>query len=136
MFSDPMFVTKHSKIRLSPKSSGKIAPETLAWIYLALAVVTEVSGLAVMKIGVALGRMEGLAILYLMIALSYVFLAKAVKSISIGVAYAVWEGSGIALITLVSAIAFQNQLTMREMVGLSMAVVGIWMIHAGGSHDE
>ena len=107
----------------------------IAWLYLALAVASEVCGLAVMKICVSMGHIEGLAILYVLVALSYVFLAKAVRSISIGVAYAIWEGSGIALITLVSALVFQQFLTLREMLGLSMVVVGIWMIHAGESHD-
>lgn len=113
----------------------KIPQKTIAWFYLAMAIASEVCGLAVMKICVSMGHIEGMAVLYLLVALSYVFLAKAVKSISIGVAYAIWEGSGIALITLVSALAFQQFLTWREMLGLSMVVVGIWMIHAGESHD-
>jgi spermidine export protein MdtJ len=120
------------------KSLGawRVSQAYIAWLFLALAVTSEVCGLAVMKLSVSMGHVEGMAVLYLLVALSYVFLAKAVKSISIGVAYAIWEGSGIALITIVSAFAFQQYLTLRETLGLSMVVVGIWMIHAGKSNDE
>jgi spermidine export protein MdtJ len=107
-----------------------------AWFFLAMAIATEVCGLIVMKLSTSIGRIEGLAVLYVMVALSYVFLAKAVRSIPIGVAYAIWEGSGIALITVVSAILFQQHLTTKELLGLSMAIVGIWMIHAGESQHE
>jgi spermidine export protein MdtI len=64
-------------------------------VFLMLAIATEVAGLTVMKAASASG------------------------------AYAIWEGSGVALITLVSVLVFDHVLTGREMLGLSMAVVGI-----------
>ena len=111
--------------------SARYPAITVSWIYLAMAVATEVLGLTLMKISVSMGRVEGLILLYVLVALSYYFLAKAVKSISVGVAYAIWEGSGIALITLVSAVVLQQMLTVRELCGLAMVVVGNLMIHAG-----
>ncbi len=134
MTTDHSLVNADEKQRFDCTSVPKITPVGTAWIYLAMAVASEVCGLVIMKISVSMGRVEGLVVLYFLVALSYVFLAKAVKSISVGVAYAVWEGSGVALITLVSAIAFQQLLTLREIVGLSMAVAGIWMIQAGEVH--
>jgi spermidine export protein MdtJ len=59
-----------------------------------------------------------------------------VKTISVGVAYAIWEGSGVAIITLVSVFVFGHVLTGREMLGLSMAIVGILLVNAGERHDE
>ncbi|MEQ1829281.1 MAG: multidrug efflux SMR transporter, partial [Pirellula sp.] len=125
---------------LEPRRIGsihcwKISPLGLAWMYLALAVVSEVCGLTLMKLSVSTGRVEGFVAFYLLVALSYVFLAKAVQSISMGMAYAVWEGSGVALITVVSAFMFHQFLSIAEWVGLLMAVAGVWMIHAGEVHD-
>lgn len=108
----------------------------IAWLYLASAIVIEVIGLTVMKVASSGGGLWGYAVMYAAIALSYVFLAKAVKTMSVGVAYAIWEGSGIALITLVSVIAFGHMLTGREMIGLAMAVAGIVLVNAGEVHDE
>lgn len=107
-----------------------------AWIFLALAIVTEVVGLTVMKAASSTGGIWGYVAMYVAIALSYFFLAKAVKRISVGVAYAIWEGSGIALITLVSVVVFDHMLTWREMLGIGMAVTGIILVNAGEIHDD
>ncbi|CAN7394909.1 SMR family transporter [Pararhizobium sp. LjRoot235] len=108
----------------------------LAWVFLALAITTEVIGLTVMKAASSGGGAWGYAVMYVSIALSYVFLAKAVKKIAVGIAYAIWEGSGIALITLVSVFIFDHVLSNQEMIGLMMAVGGIILINAGEVHDE
>jgi spermidine export protein MdtJ len=108
----------------------------LAWIFLALAIATEVIGLTVMKAASTGGGVWGYAVMYVSIALSYFFLAKAVKTISVGVAYAIWEGSGIALITLVSVFVFNHVLNYQEMIGLLMAVGGIILVNAGEVHEE
>ncbi|WP_275782467.1 SMR family transporter [Pararhizobium gei] len=107
-----------------------------AWLFLALAIATEVVGLTVMKVAATGGGLWGYAVMYASIALSYVFLAKAVKTISVGVAYAIWEGSGIALITIVSVFVFGHVLSIQEMIGLLMAVTGIILVNAGEVHGE
>lgn len=108
----------------------------LAWVFLALAIATEVIGLTVMKAASTGGGVWGYAVMYVSIALSYVFLAKAVKKISVGVAYAIWEGSGIALITLVSVFVFNHVLNSQEIIGLMMAVGGIILVNAGEVHED
>ncbi|TCQ09652.1 spermidine export protein MdtJ [Rhizobium sp. PP-F2F-G36] len=106
----------------------------LAWLYLALAIVIEVIGLTVMKAASVSGGMSGYIVMYVAIALSYVCLAKAVRTLPVGVAYAIWEGSGIALITLVSMFFFHHDLSLREFIGLAMAVLGIILVNAGEDH--
>ncbi|APG84516.1 SMR family transporter [Sinorhizobium americanum] len=108
----------------------------LAWLFLVLAIATEVVGLTVMKAASTSGAYSGHAVMYASIALSYVFLAKAVKTIPVGVAYAIWEGSGVALITVVSVFIFGHVLSGREVVGLTMAVIGILLVNAGKARDE
>lgn len=108
----------------------------LAWLFLALAIITEVVGLTAMKAASQSDGYGGYAAMYLSIALSYFFLAKAVKKISVGVAYAIWEGSGVALITLVSVFVFNHVLNTQEMIGLAMAVGGILLVNAGEVREE
>jgi spermidine export protein MdtJ len=118
---------------LPPKSG---AARRLAWLYLALAVGIEVVGLTFMKAASLTGGMSGYLVMYVAIALSYVCLAKAVRTLSVGVAYAIWEGSGIALITLVSVFFFHHALSIREFIGLAMAVIGIILVNAGEDHGD
>ncbi|WP_244475329.1 SMR family transporter [Rhizobium sp. Leaf341] len=108
----------------------------LAWLYLASAIVIEVVGLTVMKAASVHGGVSGYIVMYVAIALSYVCLAKAVRTLPVGVAYAIWEGSGIALITLVSVFFFHHDLSLRELIGLAMAVVGIILVNAGEDHGS
>ena len=112
------------------------AARRLAWLYLAMAVGIEVVGLTFMKAASLSGGMSGYLVMYVAIALSYVCLAKAVRTLSVGVAYAIWEGSGIALITLVSVFFFHHTLSIREFIGLAMAVAGIILVNAGEDHAK
>ena len=75
-------------------------------------------------------------VMYVLIAISYYFLSKAAKKISIGVAYATWEGLGIALITLVSIVLFDANLSTQQLLGLALAVVGIVCVTLGESHGQ
>lgn len=103
----------------------------LAWTFLMLAIVTEVSGVSVMNWLSQEGGPTGYLVMYACIALSYVFLGFAVKRIAVGVAFAMWEGVGIVLITAISLLVFDSALSTQELVGLGLAVVGIAMINAG-----
>ena len=103
----------------------------LAWIFLILAILTEVSGVSVMNLLSQDGGATGYLVMYACIALSYVFLGFAVKRIAVGVAFAMWEGVGIVLITAISLLVFKSALSPQVLVGLGLAVVGIAMINAG-----
>jgi spermidine export protein MdtJ len=103
----------------------------IAWTFLMLAILTEVSGVSTMNLLSQEGGLTGYLVMYACIALSYVFLGFAVKRIAVGVAFAMWEGVGIALITAISLLVFDSVLSAQELVGLGLVVVGIVMINAG-----
>lgn len=107
----------------------------LAWTFLMLAILTEVSGVSTMNLLSQEGGLTGYLVMYACIALSYVFLGFAVKRIAVGVAFAMWEGVGIALITAISLLVFDSVLSTQELVGLGLVVVGIVMINAGEVHS-
>lgn len=74
--------------------------------------------------------------MWLLIGFSYWLLAKAAKTISIGIAFALWEGLGITLITIVSVMFLGYDVTVQELIGLALAIVGIVMVTMGETHDE
>lgn len=106
----------------------------IAWTFLMLAILTEVSGVSTMNLLSQEGGLTGYLVMYACIALSYVFLGFAVKRIAVGVAFAMWEGVGIALITAISLLVFDSVLSTQELIGLGLVVVGIVMINAGEQH--
>ncbi|AKH65354.1 MULTISPECIES: multidrug/spermidine efflux SMR transporter subunit MdtJ [Photorhabdus] len=101
------------------------------WLFLAMAIVTEVIGTLSMKHASVSGGMGGMAVMYIMIATSYILLAMAVKKVALGVAYALWEGIGILFITVFSVMWFDESLSLMKVGGLALLVTGIMLIKSG-----
>ncbi|MEL7326889.1 MAG: SMR family transporter [Pseudomonadota bacterium] len=108
----------------------------IARLFLLLAIVAEVAGTSTMSFIGESNAWDGYLVMYVLIAISYYFLSKAAKKISIGVAYATWEGLGIALITLVSIVLFDANLSTQQLLGLALVVVGIVCVTLGESHGQ
>ncbi|QXB00470.1 DMT family transporter [Aeromonas sp. FDAARGOS 1416] len=109
----------------------------LARLFLTGAIVTEVAGTSSMAMipEQEAGWMNYIP-MWLLIGFSYWLLAKAAKTISIGIAFALWEGLGITLITIVSVMFLGYDVTVQELIGLALAIVGIVMVTMGETHDE
>ncbi|EMA3641893.1 multidrug/spermidine efflux SMR transporter subunit MdtJ [Providencia stuartii] len=101
------------------------------WIFLALAIITEVIGTLSMKQASVSGDFTGMAVMYVMIASSYILLAVAVKKVALGVAYALWEGIGILFITTFSVLWFGESLSPMKIGGLVLLIAGIGLIKSG-----
>ncbi|NRN29861.1 multidrug/spermidine efflux SMR transporter subunit MdtJ [Photorhabdus heterorhabditis] len=101
------------------------------WLFLAMAIVTEVIGTLSMKHASVSGGVAGMAVMYIMIATSYILLAMAVKKVALGVAYALWEGVGILFITVFSVMWFDESLSLMKVGGLALLVTGIMLIKFG-----
>lgn len=110
-----------------------------AWLFLILAVVTEVAGTLSMN---ASGKSDGILMYVLMclfIGTSYWFLSFALKRIAVGVAIAIWEGLGVFLISTISVLFLDQPLNLQKTIGLILAVTGIILLNFGeekeGQHD-
>lgn len=102
-----------------------------SWIYLLSAILCEVVGLIAMKLSINAYPIAGHLFMYLMIGFSFYLLSLAVRKIPLGVSYALWEGLGIILITAISVTWFGEYLTFYKTLGLSLLVVGIFLIKSG-----
>ncbi|KLU15292.1 MULTISPECIES: multidrug/spermidine efflux SMR transporter subunit MdtJ [Xenorhabdus] len=101
------------------------------WVFLVLAIVTEVIGTLSMKQASVSGGFTGMIVMYTMITTSYILLAIAVKKVSLGVAYALWEGIGILFITAFSVMWFNESLSLMKISGLALLIAGIALIKVG-----
>ncbi len=106
----------------------------LAWICLLGAIFFEVVGTSFMASAARSGGYGGYIIMGAALAASYYFLALSIRSIGVGVAYAIWEGLGLALLTLVGVFIFKENLSIKELIGLAIAVVGIVCVALGEEH--
>ncbi|MBD1227559.1 multidrug/spermidine efflux SMR transporter subunit MdtJ [Xenorhabdus griffiniae] len=101
------------------------------WVFLVLAIMTEVIGTLSMKHASVSGDFTGMIVMYTMITTSYILLAVAVKKVALGVAYALWEGIGILFITTFSVMWFNESLSLMKMSGLVLLMAGIALIKMG-----
>lgn len=102
-----------------------------AWSFLFLAVFFEVTGTSSIKLFDQHFPMIGLIVMYGLIGISYFCLSLSLKKVPVGVAYAIWEGIGIVLITIVSALLFDEHISVLKVVSLVLIIVGILLIKSG-----
>jgi multidrug transporter EmrE-like cation transporter len=102
------------------------------WLFMAIAIVTEVAGTLAMKYGTHHGSQTlGLSVMYVMLVLSYTSLALAVKRIPLAVAYGAWESLGLVLITLCSAWLFAEDLKPAKLIAIALIIAGIVLLERG-----
>lgn len=101
------------------------------WIFLGLAIVTEITGTLSMKWSSISEDNIGYIFMLVMITLSYIFLSFSVKKIALGVAYAMWEGIGILIITVSSVLLFDESISLFKILGLMTLVAGIILLKSG-----
>ncbi len=101
------------------------------WIFLVIAIITEVIGTLAMKYSVRSIPLAGLGIMYFMLLLSYSSLAIAIQRISLTVAYGAWESLGLVLITLFSALLFSEHLNLAKIFAITIIIIGILLVNNG-----
>lgn len=101
------------------------------WLFLLMAIVTEVIGTLSMKYASETGNIYGHILMYFMITLSYILLSVSIKRVALGVAYALWEGIGVVLITLSSVMLFGEDVSLFKAIGLAILLLGIVLIKSG-----
>jgi small multidrug resistance pump len=101
----------------------------MSWIYLLLAIVTEVSGTTCMKVSEGFTRILPSALIFLFYGLSLTFLTLTLKKIEVSVAYAVWSAVGTALIALIGIIWFRETLNLLKVASLALIILGVVGLH-------
>jgi multidrug transporter EmrE-like cation transporter len=101
----------------------------LGWLYLCVAIVSEV--IATSALGSSQGFTKPLptAIVLVGYGIAFYFLSLTLRSIPVAVAYAVWSGAGIAMIALIGWTIFGQRLDAFALLGIALIVAGVLVIH-------
>lgn len=102
------------------------------WIYLAVAIVSEVIGTAALK--AAQGFTRGVPTLLVVTGygISFYFLSLVLRTIPLGVSYAIWSGVGIALVTLTGWFIYDQRLDLPTFLGIGLIIAGVIVINVFG----
>lgn len=102
-----------------------MSPTTIAYVYLAAAIICEVIGTTFLAKSEQFTRLVPTLIMFVLYALSFYALTQTLKVIPLGIAYALWGGLGIVLTSLVSVILFKQSLDAAAVIGIAMIVGGV-----------
>jgi small multidrug resistance pump len=95
------------------------------WLYLALAILAEVTATTALKAADGFTRLAPSLVAVGGYSIAFWLLSLTLRTVPIGVAYAIWSGAGIALIALIGWYAYGQRLDAAAIVGLALIVAGI-----------
>ena len=95
------------------------------WVYLGLAIVSEVLATASLKSTEGFTRLVPSIVVLVGYSAAVYFLSLTLDTLPIGVAYAVWSGVGVATITLVSFVLYDQKIDLAGLVGIGLIVAGV-----------
>lgn len=97
----------------------------MQWLYLAIAIVSEVLATTALKAANGFTRWEASLLVIVGYASASYFLSLALRTIQLGVAYAIWSGVGVALIILVGWVIYRQPLHVASFIGMVLIVSGV-----------
>jgi len=99
------------------------------WIYLIIAIVSEVIATSALKAAEGFTRWWPSLIAIAGYALAFYLLSLTLRTIPLGVAYAIWSGVGIALVTLIGWIVYQQSLDVAGIIGIGLIICGVVILN-------
>ncbi len=104
----------------------------LFWMFLLVAILTEVVGTSLMKASQGLTRLIPTIFMFVLYAISFVFMALALKKIEVGIAYAIWSGLGTAMIAMIGIAWFRESISLPKLAGIILIIAGVVLLNLKG----
>ena len=100
----------------------------MPYVYLAIAIVTEVAATAALRASDGMTRLWPSIIVVVGYVICFLALALCVRRIPIGVAYGIWSGVGLVMITIAGWFLYKQRVDGPAMIGMGMIVAGVVVI--------
>jgi small multidrug resistance pump len=95
------------------------------WIYLTIAILSEVIATSLLKAADGFTRWAPSLIVVIGYSASFYFLSLTLRTLSVGVAYAIWSGVGVALVSLIGWTIYNQSLSLATFIGITFICVGV-----------
>ncbi|MFK7881315.1 SMR family transporter [Roseobacter sp.] len=99
------------------------------YIYLFLAILAETIGTTALQASQQFSKFWPSVLVVVAYGISFYLLALALKFMPVGIVYAIWSGLGIVFIAIIGFLVFGQRLDLPAVMGLSLIIVGIVIIH-------
>ena len=101
------------------------------WPLLMLAITAEVLGTSCLRLSQGMTKPVPTLLVFLAYAIAMGLLSKVVMSLPLGLTYALWSGIGTVAITLVGWLAYQQNLSVGQIIGIAMITAGVVLVNLG-----
>lgn len=109
---------------------------TMAWLFLAFAIVFEIAGTTALKMSEGFTRLGPSLLILPAYTLSFVLLGMAVREIPISIAYAIWSAIGTAAITVIGMMLFREPLTLIKVAFIGLIIIGVVGLHVTSARES
>ena len=104
----------------------------MSLLYLAAAIILEISGTTSLKLSDGLTRLGPTGAVVICYAASFALLSLALRGIDLSIAYAVWSGVGTAIVAAVGIVWFGESTGVWKLLSLALIVLGVAGLHLSG----
>jgi len=101
----------------------------MTYLYLAIAIVGEVTATSVLKSTHQFSRPGPTMVVAAGYVIAFYAMSLALKSMPVGVAYAIWCGLGIVLVAALGAVIYREVPDRAAMLGMLLIIVGVVVIN-------
>ncbi|MFD6390641.1 DMT family transporter [Nocardia sp. NPDC055029] len=104
-------------------------------LFLALAIATEVTATVSLKLSEGFTKLVPSIVVVIGYGAAFFFLSQALKrGMSIGVAYGIWSAVGVAAIAAIGVLFLGERLTLIQVGGIGLVILGVLALELGGAH--
>ena len=110
----------------------------MGYVFLALAIIGEVIATTFLKFT---SGERSVWWAYPIVGLGYAFAFFMLsltlsRDVPLGIAYALWAGIGVILVAIISWVFFHESLTLLQIGGMALVIIGVVMLELGAKHPE
>ena len=101
----------------------------MKWVYLLLAIVSEVVETSALKSSESFSRLWPSVLTVVGYGVAFYLLSLTLREMPVGIAYAIWSGVGIVLVSLAAVVLFGQKLDLPALIGMGLIVAGVIVIN-------
>ena len=102
---------------------------TLTYLYLTLAIVSEVTATSTLKATEQFTKLMPSLIIIIGYVISFFFLSLTLKNMPTGITYAIWSGFGIVLVSIAGWFFYGQKLDLPAVLGISLIIIGALIVN-------
>ena len=102
----------------------------MAYLYLAIAIITEVIATSALKASAEFTKLFPSIVVVAGYGVSFYFMTLVIRTIPIGITYAIWSGLGIVLVAIAGAYLYKQIPDIPAIIGMSLIISGVVVSHS------